>query len=238
LPTVGSFRFFYSPSFLRISNHIIVWFQRDNQCRLSAGVGDICHRNDGTKSQIGACVAVLARTAVCERPTLETNDGTFRLRYDLGMFQRWLCLLAVVSLLLGIGCRKQSKPQTVVVHLFRDLNSPYAYELDHRILEFQLTNPRLASGAPIVVKTFDDMDYKTAIQSRFDKDLRVEVVILNTAADVAGNPAMAANLSHAIDICSAVKACPANVPAFVPSSATGDNAEAGQKFIQALAAHK
>ena len=146
--------------------------------------------------------------------------------------------LVVASLLLGLGCQKQSKPQPVVVHVFRDLHSPYAYELDHRILEYQAGNPRLASGVPIVINTFDDMDYETALHSRFDKDLKVEVVILNAATDAAGNPQLAANLAHATDICSAVKACPTNVPAFVPSSITGSSAEAGEKFISALAAHK
>lgn len=124
------------------------------------------------------------------------------------------------------------------MHVFRDLHSPYGYELDHRILEFQLTNPKLASGAPVVINTFEDVDYKTALQTRLDKDLKPDVVILNAVTDATGNNALAANLSHAMNICSAVKACPANVPAYVPSSATGDSAEAGQKFIQALATHK
>jgi hypothetical protein len=82
------------------------------------------------------------------------------------------------------------------------------------------------------------MDYKTALKSRFDKDLRVEAVILNDAADAADNPAIVANLSHAVDICAAVKACPTNVPAFVPSSATGDSAAAAHQFVQSLAQHK
>jgi len=125
-----------------------------------------------------------------------------------------------------------------VVHLFRDLYSPYAHELDHRILEFQTTNPRVTSGAPIVVKTYDDLDYKTALKSRFDKDVKVEVVILNSPTDAADNALLAANLAHAVDVCAAVKACPANVPAFVPSSATGENAEAAQVFVQALAKTK
>ena len=154
------------------------------------------------------------------------------------MVHRGLLLIAVVSLLLGSGCQKQQKPKPVVVHVFRDLRSPYGYELDHRILEYQLTNPKVASGAPIVIKTFDDMDYKAALESRFDKDLKVDVVILNTATDATGNAAVTANLAHAVDICSAVKACPTNVPAFVLSSATGPSAEAGQKFLKALAEHK
>ena len=79
------------------------------------------------------------------------------------------------------------------------------------------------------------MDYTTALKSHFDKELRVDVVILNNSTDAADNPAMAANLAHAVDICAAVKACPANVPAFVASSATGQSAEAAQVFVQALA---
>src|SRR5450631_2699736 len=130
------------------------------------------------------------------------------------MCQRWLYLVVVASLLVGLGCQPKAKPAPVVVHVFRDLHSPYAYELDHRILEFQASNPRLASGAPIVIKTFDDMDYDTALKAHFDKDLRVDVVILNEAADGTKNPGIAANMTHAVDICAATKACPANVPAF------------------------
>jgi hypothetical protein len=154
------------------------------------------------------------------------------------MCERWGYVLVVASLLLLPGCHMKPKPKPVVVHVFRDLRSPYGFELDHRILEFQLTNPRLASGAPIVINTFDEVDYKTGLQNRFDKDLKVEVVILNAATDATGNPVVVANLAHATNICSAVKACPSDVPAFVPSSATGDGAEAGAKFIQALATHK
>jgi hypothetical protein len=154
------------------------------------------------------------------------------------MCLRWLSLVVVASLLLGPGCHPQPKPQPVVVHVFRDLHSPYAFELDHRILEFQATNPKLPSGAPIVIKTFDDMDYDTALKAHFDKDLRVDAVILNETGDAAKNPAIAANLSRAINICAAVKACPTNVPAFVPSSATGAQAQAAQIFLNALAQHK
>jgi len=154
------------------------------------------------------------------------------------MCRHWPYAVLIFALLLGLGCKKPPIHAPVVVHLFRDLYSPYAHEIDHRILEFQSANPRLPSGAPIVVKTYDDMDYKTALKSRFDNDIRVEAVILNDPADAAGNPAIQANLSHAVDICAAVKACPTNVPAFVPSSATGDSAAAAQQFVQALARQK
>ena len=154
------------------------------------------------------------------------------------MCRNWPYAVLICTLLLGFGCKKPPTHEPVVVHLFRDLYSPYAHELDHRILEFQSSNPRLPSGAPIMVKTYDGMDYKTALKSRFDTDIRVEAVILNDAADAAGNPAIQANLGHAVNICAAVKACPTDVPAFVPSSATGDSAAAAQQFVQSLAQHK
>ena len=154
------------------------------------------------------------------------------------MRQRLVCLLVGGSLLLGLGCHPKPKPEAVVVHVFRDLHSPYAHELDHRILEFQASNPRLPSGAPIVIKTFDDMYYDTALKAHFDRDLRVEVVILNAATDATANPAIAANLAHAVDICAAAKSCPTNVPAFVPSSATGPPAEAAVVFLNSLSQHK
>ena len=153
------------------------------------------------------------------------------------MCSRWPLPFILPFVLLASGCKKPSQ-QPVVVHLFRDLYSPYAHEIDHRILEFQSSNPRLPSGAPIVVKTFDDMEYKTALKANFARDVKVEVVILNTASDAAENPLVAAQMAHAVDICASVKACPADVPAFVLSSATGDQAAAGQVFLNSLSPHK
>jgi len=166
------------------------------------------------------------------------DDGFPRLAYHGGMSHRWPYRAVVSCLLLASGCKKPPVQQPVVVHLFRDLYSPYAHELDHRILEFQLSNPRLPSGAAIVVQTFDGLEYKAALSGNFERDVRPEAVILNSTADAAQNPFVSANMAHAIDICAAVRACPANVPAFVPSTATGESAAAAQIFLQALAQHK
>lgn len=154
------------------------------------------------------------------------------------MCHRWPYLVVVFSLLLVSGCKKPPAQQPVVVHVFRDLYSPYAHEIDHRILEFQSGNPRLPSGAPIVVKTFDNIEYKTALKGNFARDVKVEVVILNAATDAVGSPAVTAQMAHAVDICASVKACPANVPAFVLSGTTGDQAAAAQVFLNFLSQHK
>jgi len=154
------------------------------------------------------------------------------------MSQRWPCLAVLVLLLLAPACKKPVPQQPVVVHLFRDLYSPYAHEIDHRILDFQSGNPRLPSGLPIVVQTFHEIEYKTALKGNFDKDIKVEAVILNSGADAADNPALVAGMAHAVDICGAAKACPASVPAFVLPSATEDRAAAAQIFIDYLAQRK
>jgi len=39
-----------------------------------------------------------------------------------------------------------------------------------------------------------------------------------------------ADMAHAVDICAALKACPQNVPAIIPSGTDGERLEAAQKF--------
>jgi hypothetical protein len=154
------------------------------------------------------------------------------------MSHRWP-IGAVVSLLLVVpACKKPQAHQPIVVHVFRDLYSPYAHEVDHRILDFQASNPRLPSGAPIVVQSIHDVDYKTALKGNFNNDVRVEAVILNSSSDVGENPDLVADVSHAVNICGAVKACPDMVPAFILPTAAGDQAAAAQVFLNYLAQAK
>ena len=150
------------------------------------------------------------------------------------MSHRWPSLAVVLLLLFAPACKKPKPQQPVVVHIFRDLYSPYAHELDHRILEFQSKNPRLPSGAPIVVESIHEVDYTTALKGNFNKEVRVEAVILNSGSDIGDNRALAADLSHSVNICAAVKACPAVVPAFVLASSAGDQAAASQVFLNFL----
>jgi hypothetical protein len=150
------------------------------------------------------------------------------------MSHRWPIAAVVSLLLVAPACKKPQAHQAIVVHVFRDLYSPYAFEVDHRILDFQSSNPRLPSGAPIVVQTIHDVDYKTALKGNFTQDVRVEAAILNGISDAGDNPDLAADMSHSVNICGAVKACPAVVPAFILPTATGDRAAAAQIFLNYL----
>ena len=134
------------------------------------------------------------------------------------------------------ACKSRINPATVTVRMFRDLNSPYAQQLDHRILEFQGTNPRLANGAAVQVGSLNIADYKSAVSNMDDPS--VEIVVLNSPQDAVNFPALQPELPHAVNVCAAVQACPTDVPALVPSKLSGDRAEAANKFVQFLAAQK
>ena len=117
------------------------------------------------------------------------------------MSHRWPIAAVVLLLLVAPACKKPTVHQPIVVHIFRDLYSPYAHEVDHRILDFQSSNPRLPSGAPIVVQSINEVDYKAALKGNFNKDVRVEAVILNSSTDIGDNPDLVADASHSVNIC-------------------------------------
>jgi len=155
--------------------------------------------------------------------------------YYRSMAPRWssLAALAAICVLLP-GCKARPKAQPVTVRIFRDLTSPYASALDHRILDFQATNPRLSNGAVVQVGSLAIGDLQTAM-NHLDEE-PVDIVILDSPGDAANYPALQGEMGHAVNVCAAMEACPADVPALVPSKLQGERAEAANKFVQYLAA--
>ncbi len=154
------------------------------------------------------------------------------------MISRWPYLALLALLMCAPACKKPVPRQPVVVHLFRDLHSPYAHELDHRLLDFQSSNPRLPSGVPVLVETMNEFDYAAALKNNFDKNVKADAVILNSPTDAVDVSSLTAGLAHASNICAAVKACPADVPAFVMADAAADPAAAARIFVDFLAKQK
>jgi hypothetical protein len=150
------------------------------------------------------------------------------------MALRW-ALFAVLAALLTLvpGCKPKTKVQPVSVKVFLDPSSPYAPALDHRILDFEATNPRLSNGALVLVGNLGLTNPQSAINNM--EDPAVEIVILNSPAEAVNYPAVVAEMPHAVNVCGAMEACPAEVPALVPSKLQGDRAEAANKFVQFLA---
>jgi hypothetical protein len=154
------------------------------------------------------------------------------------MAQRLPTLVAALVIsTLGVAilpaCRPKPKVSPIQVRVFRDLEAPNADQLDHRILEFQATNPHLSHGVPIVVQSIQVQPYQSSL-THVDQDFVPELVILNSAKDAQGNPTLSAELAHATNVCAAFKQCPAEVPAFVPSKVTGPRAEAAGQFLAFL----
>ena len=160
------------------------------------------------------------------------------MRYDVGMPQRFRVALAIFFLPVVFsfgGCKYfKPKPKPIVVNVLNNLSSPYGHELDHRIIDFQTSNPRTSSGRPIVVRTVEIGDYKDMLQNHIGRDINVQLVILDAPEDAAMNPHLQADMARAVNVCAALKACPANVPALIPSGTEGDELEAAQQFEQAL----
>ncbi len=155
------------------------------------------------------------------------------MRYYVCMASRLRFISAVLAILAfaGLsGCKPKTKKTPTVVRVARNLSSPFGSEMDRRIVEFQLSNPRLPSGNPIVIQTVES-DYHDLLQNHLSN---ADVVILDAPADADLNSTLQADMTHAVNICSAVKACPAEVPALIPSSGSPDRKEAAQKFLDAL----
>jgi len=153
------------------------------------------------------------------------------------MAQRYRFALAILLALLftGLpGCKPRKKNLPVYVRVLSNLSSPYGHQLDHRLLDFQTSNPRTASGRPIVVQIVEIGDYKDMLQKHIGVDTTVELIILDAPQDAAMNSGVQADMAHAVDICAALKACPQNVPAIIPSGTDGERLEAAQKFQDSL----
>ena len=159
-----------------------------------------------------------------------------RSSYDVQMAQRskfvWP-VLAILLVTLLFGCKARPKSSTVTVHLLRDLRSAYGSELDRRILDFQGTNPRLASGAPITIVS-ETGDYKDLLSRQTANADNVDLIILNSSDDVQGSVALQAALAQATNVCAGLKACPTAIPAIIPQQIAANEREAAQKFVDFL----
>ena len=128
-----------------------------------------------------------------------------------------------------IGCKPRRKSQTVVVHLLRNLSSPYGSELDRRILDFQGTIPRLKSGEKIMVES-ETGDYKQLLEKQSDSNQDVDLIVLDSADDAKSNSVLVSQLNSAVNVCAGLKACPTVIPSIIPSQIGGDDRDAAQAF--------
>lgn len=120
-----------------------------------------------------------------------------------------------------------------MVHVLRNLASPYGSEMDRRILEYQGSNPKLPSGQPIVIQSETD-DYQEMLDKQDNTRTNVDVIVLDSADDVKSNPTLQTELPKATDVCAGLQACPTNIPAIIPAQITGAEREAAQNFVDFL----
>ncbi len=137
--------------------------------------------------------------------------------------------LLVLLALLFVGCKPRHRSSAVVVHLLRNLNSPYGSELDRRILDYQGSNPRMKSGQPIMVES-ETGDYKQLLEKQTATNDDIDLIVLDSPADAKDNPVLMSALTSAVNVCAGLKTCPTEIPSIVPSQIGGDAREAAQSF--------
>ncbi len=157
--------------------------------------------------------------------------------YDVGMAQPFKFAVALSLLLLFTllgGCQSRKPKSTVIaVRLLRDLRSVHGSELDRRILDFEGSNPRVKSGQHIVIQS-NTGEYKDMLSRQNDSTDNVDLIILDAPDDAQASPSLELALPHAANVCTGLKACPANIPAIIPSQITGNRREAAQVFVAFL----
>jgi hypothetical protein len=139
-----------------------------------------------------------------------------------------------ISLLIAIallsGCKHRAKNSPVVVHVLRNLSSPYGSEMDHRILDYQGSNPKLPSGQPITIQS-ETGDYKDMLTKQTATSEGVDVIVLDSGDDVQGNSVLQAAVPQATNVCAGLKACPTVIPAIIPAQVGGATRDAAQSFV-------
>jgi hypothetical protein len=112
------------------------------------------------------------------------------------------------------GCRGK---QPIVVHVYRDRDSTVGRELDRRFYELGAQDLRLSSGRKVIIATVEAQDDKEMLRKRIGSEIQPQLIVLDSSADAAVNPLIERVVAGATNICAAVRACPAVVPAFIPS---------------------
>jgi hypothetical protein len=138
-----------------------------------------------------------------------------------------ICVLAALAY-----CQEQNN-QPVVIHVYRDRKGPASHWLFRQIGEFQKAETRTASGKPIVVATAEPRDYRKTLAD-VGKDLKPDLVILNSKLDAEANLHLRAEVKSATSLCSGQFSC----PAFVPPWTSGETKEAAQKLLSFLVEHR
>ena len=155
--------------------------------------------------------------------------------YHVGMVRplRLVAVLCLPPIVLLCGCNSRPKASSVVIRVLRDLRSPYGSEFDRRILEFQGSNPKLPSGQRLIVQT-QTGEYKDMLQKQTSSSEGVDLIVLDSPDDAQGSSAIEIALPQAVNVCAGLKACPANVPAIVPSQVGGVHREGAKMFVDFL----
>ena len=142
-----------------------------------------------------------------------------KIEYDVPMTRRFgvaLAILLIPALAPPGRSQAEAQAQAYCGSVMTNLASPYGHELDHRMIEFQTSNPHTSSGRPMR----DPASGEWGLQGHVDQAHRPRHHRpdrhLDAPEDADLNPNLQADMGRAVNVCAALRACPANVPALIP----------------------
>jgi hypothetical protein len=127
---------------------------------------------------------------------------------------RWVRCALILSLV-TVGCR--AKPTPVVVRVYRNRGSQIGIQLDRRFRELNSRPLHVSSGREILIATIEPIDYKRMLRDQIGQGVAAQLVVLDSPVDAKVNAMIEREAVRGVNVCDAVGACPAVVPAFIPS---------------------
>lgn len=139
-----------------------------------------------------------------------------------------IVLFIAVTLLLP-SCHHSPLADAVIVRVYRDRNSDFSRELDHKLYNFTNQLHRISSGKRILVATVEPFDYKKELGGKV-AIIKPQIVILDAPGDANLIEGINFDLQRAKSVCESDRDCPAFIPAWV----SGEELEAARKLLEAI----
>jgi hypothetical protein len=140
-------------------------------------------------------------------------------------------VVVVTIAFLFVGCKRSN--EEVAVNVLRENKSAFFEQHEHKLLRFQQSRPKTASGRYIIIASVlpSHGDFKKILSedSRLS-NLKPDLVILSSSDQRTLGPIVAAESSNSTNLCNDSSDC----PAFIPSWVNGDKLEATKQVLRVL----
>jgi len=126
--------------------------------------------------------------------------------------------------------RAESVAPKVIVRVYRDRESDFANELDHKLYGLNNERHTTASGKLIWVATVEPYKYRDELSGKIAM-IKPQMIVLDSPTDAKLIRGLDFNLNQAANVCGDNRTC----PAFIPSWVSGEELEAAKLVLAEVA---